>query len=107
MWECNRGPLAETPRTLTRSVAAPAKVQRSVLLKGGGRQLHPRILRFGSRFITGINPIATAAGADSVTGPDPQRAQQAASDVWSQCSALFFDGIEVQDSRSARHSKSG
>jgi hypothetical protein len=42
--------LVKTPRTLTPSVAAPAKAQRSVLKKGAGRQLHPRILRFGSRF---------------------------------------------------------
>ncbi len=49
-------PLVETPRTLTRSVAASAKDQRSVLMKGVGRQLHPRILRIGSRFIEGIRP---------------------------------------------------
>jgi hypothetical protein len=42
--------LVKTPRTLTPSVAAPAKAQRSVLKKGAGRQLRPRILRFGSRF---------------------------------------------------------
>ncbi len=48
--------LVKTPRTLPRSAAAPAKDQRSVLMKGVGRQLHPRILRFGSRFIAGINP---------------------------------------------------
>jgi hypothetical protein len=36
-------PLVKAPGTLTRSVAAPAKDQRSVLMKGVGRQLHPRI----------------------------------------------------------------
>jgi hypothetical protein len=48
-------PLVETPRTLTRSVA-PAKDQRSVLMKGVGRQLHPRILRFGSRLSPAYQP---------------------------------------------------
>jgi hypothetical protein len=37
-------------------VAAAAKDQRSVIMKGVGRQLHPRIFRFGSRFIAGMNP---------------------------------------------------
>jgi hypothetical protein len=83
-------PLVETPRTPTRSVAAPAKDQRSVVMKGVGRQLHPRIPRIGSRFIAGSNPDRHYAGTDSVTGPHPQRAQQAASDVWSQCSARIL-----------------
>jgi hypothetical protein len=47
--------LVDTPRILI-SVAAPAKDQRSVFMKGVGRQLHPRTLRFGSRFIAGTNP---------------------------------------------------
>jgi hypothetical protein len=49
-------PFVEAPRTRTRRVATPAEDQRSVLIKGVGRQLHPRFLRFGSPFITGINP---------------------------------------------------
>ena len=82
-------PLVETPRTLTRSVA-PAKDQRSVLMKGVGRQLHPRILRFGSRLSPASTPIATTAGADNVTDSDPQQARQAAGDAWSQCSARIL-----------------
>jgi hypothetical protein len=56
-------PLVETreaqTRTRTRSVAAPTKDQRSVLMEGienVGREIHPRTLRFGSRLIAGINP---------------------------------------------------
>lgn len=88
-------PLVKAPETLTRSVAASAKDQCSVLMKGVGRQLHPRIPRFGSRFIAGINPIATTAGAYGVTGPDPERAPQAASEGWSQTSAYSSAGFTV------------
>jgi len=37
-------------------VAAPANDKRCVLMKGVGRQLHPRIPRFGSRLIADIDP---------------------------------------------------
>jgi hypothetical protein len=45
----------KTPRTFACSAAAPAKDHRSVLMKGIDRRLHPKILRFSSRFIAGID----------------------------------------------------
>jgi hypothetical protein len=84
---------------------APAKDQRSVLMKGVDRQLHPRILRFGSRLSPASTPIATTAGADSVTGPDPQRADKPQRHLVTMFGA--YSSAKLQDSRSARHSKSG
>jgi hypothetical protein len=45
----------KTPRTFACSAAAPAKDHCSVLMKGIDRRLHPKILRFSSRFIAGID----------------------------------------------------
>jgi hypothetical protein len=59
-------------------------------MKGVGQKLHPRILRCGNRLSPASPPIATTAGADSVTGPGPQRAQQAASNAGSRCSARIL-----------------
>jgi hypothetical protein len=87
-------PLVKTPRTLTRSVAAPAKDQRSVLMKGVGRQLHPRILRFGSRFVASNNPdrhhgqcrIASRVLTRSEPGKPPATPGH-------NVRGVFFDGI--------------
>jgi hypothetical protein len=57
--------VVETLRTPRRFAVPQAEDQRSVLTKGVGRLLHPRILRFGSHLIAGINPIATTAGHGS------------------------------------------
>ena len=64
-------------RTSARSAAALAKEHRSVLMKGIDRRFHPKILRFSSTSSPPSTPIATPAGGDNVTSPDPQPAQQA------------------------------
>ena len=77
-------PFVETPRILTRPAAAPAESRRNVVMKGVSRRLHPRIPRYGSRFIAGVNPIATMASVDNIAGPDPQTARQTVNDASSQ-----------------------
>ena len=49
-------------RARMRSIAAPTKDQRSVLMAGienAGSEIHPGTLRFGSRLIAGFDAIAT------------------------------------------------
>jgi len=73
-------------------------------MKGVGRQLHPKILRFGSRFSPASTPIATPASADSDAGPEAQRARQTVGDAGHNIRRVFFDELYIQESRSARQS---
>jgi hypothetical protein len=102
-------PLVKAPRTVARSVAAAAGDQRSVRMRGVDRQLHPRIPRFGSRFILSpaSTPIAITAGADSVTSltaaSPATRQRRLVTTIGAHSSTRFT----VQDSRSSRHPKFG
>jgi len=69
-------PFVEAQRTATRSVAAPAEDQRRVLIEAMGRQLHPRLLRFGDRLFVGINPGPHHGRCRWRHGPDSWRARQ-------------------------------
>jgi hypothetical protein len=82
--------VVKTAQASTRSAGALAKDDRSVLMKGIDRRFHPKILRFSSHLVAGINPIATPADADSVTSPGPPPVRQAASDAWSRYQARLL-----------------
>src|SRR5258708_1531462 len=59
-------------------------------MKGVGRQLHPEDPSLRQPLYRRHQSRSPPAGAYGVTGPDPQRASQADSDPWSQCSARIL-----------------
>ena len=86
-------PLVKTPRFLTRSVAAPAKDQCSVLMKGVGDSSIRGSFASAAALSPASTPIAATAGAYSVTGPDPQQPRKPLATLGHNVRRAFFDGI--------------